>query len=81
MIRYRSLWLLTLLTVSLMFIYPHSAITAPLSNIPSPSPTALSGDILVSEIPQSQYPGIIYAALAILGVIIIGNILIRLKNR
>ncbi len=81
MIRYRSLWLMILLTISLWLIFPHSALTAPMAQAPVPTPTATLGDAPISEIPQSQYPGMIYAAIVILVIIAIGNILIRIKNR
>ena len=81
MIRYRPLWLIAMLTVSLWLLFPHSALTAPNSQSPAPTPTVILGDTPIPEIYQSHYPALIYAAIAILVIIAVGNLLIRINNR
>ena len=79
--RFRSLWRIVLFTGCLWLIFPQSALTASMDQFPAPTPTVILGDAPVIEYPSSLYPEMIYAAIAILAIIAIGNVLIRLKNR
>ena len=79
--RFRSLWRIVLFTGCLWLIIPQSALTASMDQFPAPTPTVILGDAPVIEYPPSLYPEMIYAAIAILAIIAIGNVLIRLKNR
>lgn len=80
MTRYRSLWIITLFTISLWLTFPHSALTAPIDHAPAPTPTAILGNALMTDIPQARYPGIIFGALAIVIVIALGA-LVRARKR
>jgi len=72
MTRFRSLWLITLFTIILWMTFPLNAVTASQNQAHTPTPTAVIGNELISDISQAHYPGIVFGALAIVSIIFIG---------